>query len=82
MSNAENENERAGLLCIIDDLNQRRRFLCRADRSRKKRWRRAKQRERFYQNQNESSKQLLKPRGKAELNVRKEAIDDYVKSVA
>ena len=79
---ALSEDERLGFTCVVDDLKERRRSLRRAENSRKKRWRRRKERARFYENPYQFSKNLLQPRVKASLNVSSATIDEYAKGVA
>ena len=82
LKETQDEDKLSGLLIIRDDLKVQRKLARRAENSRKRRWRRARLRNRFYQNPYQTGKDILSETSRVNLKVDKEVINSYVKEVA
>ena len=69
------EDERAGLICVMDDLKSKRRSLVRAER-------RKKARNKFYVNPFAAAKDILTPKCKCEPKVSNEVLNAYLLGVS
>ena len=82
MKATELEEVKSGLLCVIDDLKERRRELRRAENRRKRRWKRDRWRRQFYKDPFKTAKEVLDPKVKGELVVEKDSLNEYVRQMS
>ena len=82
LKQTKDEDQVTSLLFLRDDLKVQRKVARRAENSRKRRWKRKKLREKFYQNPFQVGKEILAEKSRASLKVEKEVINAYVKEVA